>query len=29
LGIHAICYQDEAQCVQALERLGLNTGVRT
>jgi len=29
LGIHAICYHDEAQCVQALERLGLNTGVRT
>ena len=29
LGIHAICYQDEAQCVQALERLGLDTGVRT
>jgi putative hydrolase of the HAD superfamily len=29
LGIHAICYQDEAQCVQALERLGLNAGVRT
>jgi putative hydrolase of the HAD superfamily len=28
LGIHAIPYQDEAQCVQALERLGLNTGVR-
>jgi putative hydrolase of the HAD superfamily len=28
LGIHAICYHDEAQCVQALERLGLNTGVR-
>jgi putative hydrolase of the HAD superfamily len=28
LGIHAIRYQDEAQCVQALERLGLNTGVR-
>ncbi len=22
LGIHAIRYQDEAQCVQALERLG-------
>jgi putative hydrolase of the HAD superfamily len=29
LGIHAIRYQDGAQCVQALERLGLNTGVRT
>ena len=29
LGIHAIRYQDEAQCVQALERLGLETGVRT
>jgi putative hydrolase of the HAD superfamily len=29
LGIHAICYQDEAQCVQALERLGLDAGVRT
>jgi putative hydrolase of the HAD superfamily len=29
LGIHAICYQDEAQCAQALERLGLDTGVRT
>jgi putative hydrolase of the HAD superfamily len=29
LGIHAIRYQDEAQCVQALERLGLYTGVRT
>jgi putative hydrolase of the HAD superfamily len=29
LGIHAIRYHDEAQCVQALERLGLNTGVRT
>ncbi len=29
LGIHAICYQDEAQCVQALERLGLEAGVRT
>jgi putative hydrolase of the HAD superfamily len=28
LGIHAIRYQDEAQCVQALERLGLNTGVK-
>ncbi len=28
-GIHAIRYEDEAQCVQALERLGLNTGVRT
>ncbi len=29
LGIHAIRYLDEAQCVQALERLGLHTGVRT
>jgi putative hydrolase of the HAD superfamily len=29
LGIHAIRFQDETQCVQALERLGLNTGVRT
>jgi len=29
LGIHAIHYQDEAQCVQALERLGLDAGVRT
>jgi putative hydrolase of the HAD superfamily len=29
LGIHAIRYQDEAQCVQALERLGLTVGVRT
>jgi putative hydrolase of the HAD superfamily len=29
LGIHAIRYQDETQCVQALERLGLDTGVRT
>jgi putative hydrolase of the HAD superfamily len=29
LGIHAICYQDEAQCAQALEKLGLDTGVRT
>jgi putative hydrolase of the HAD superfamily len=29
LGIHAIRYQDEAQCVQALERLGLDAGVRT
>jgi putative hydrolase of the HAD superfamily len=29
LGIHAIRYQDEAQCVHALERLGLDTGVRT
>jgi putative hydrolase of the HAD superfamily len=29
LGIHAICYHDEAQCVQALERLGLDAGVRT
>ena len=29
LGIHAIRYMDEAQCVQALERLGLHAGVRT
>jgi putative hydrolase of the HAD superfamily len=29
LGIHAIRYIDEAQCVQALERLGLHAGVRT
>jgi putative hydrolase of the HAD superfamily len=29
LGIHAIRYQDEAQCVQALEQLGLDAGVRT
>src|SRR6202521_2926936 len=29
LGIHAICYQDEAQCVQALEQLGMHAGVRT
>ena len=29
LGIHAIRYTDEAQCVQALERLGLHAGVRT
>jgi putative hydrolase of the HAD superfamily len=29
LGIHAIHYLDEAQCVQALERLGLHAGVRT
>ncbi len=29
LGIHAIRYHDEAQCVQALERLALTTGVRT
>ncbi len=29
LGIHAIRYIDEAQCVQALERLGLDAGVRT
>jgi len=28
LGIHAIRYQDEAQCVHALERLGLSTGVK-
>jgi putative hydrolase of the HAD superfamily len=29
LGIHAIHYLDEAQCLQALERLGLHAGVRT
>ncbi|MGB8538584.1 MAG: HAD family phosphatase [Acidobacteriaceae bacterium] len=29
LGIHAIRYIDEAQCVHALERLGLHAGVRT
>jgi putative hydrolase of the HAD superfamily len=29
LGIHAIRYLDEAQCVQALERLGLHAGVST
>lgn len=29
LGIHAIRYTDETQCVQALERLGLHAGVRT
>jgi putative hydrolase of the HAD superfamily len=29
LGIHAIRYQDEAQCLQALERLGLGAVVRT
>jgi putative hydrolase of the HAD superfamily len=29
LGIYAIRYLDEAQCVQALERLGLHAGVRT
>jgi putative hydrolase of the HAD superfamily len=29
LGIHAIRYVDEAQCVQALERLGMHAGVRT
>jgi FMN phosphatase YigB (HAD superfamily) len=29
LGILAIHYLDEAQCVQALERLGLHAGVRT
>jgi len=29
LGIHAIHYLDEAQCVQALERVGLHSGVRT
>jgi putative hydrolase of the HAD superfamily len=29
LGIHAIQYQDESQCAQTLERLGLGSGVRT
>ena len=29
LGIHAIRYQDEAQCVRALEQLGLMTSVKT
>jgi len=29
LGIHAIEYQDESQCAQALEHLGLGSGVRT
>jgi putative hydrolase of the HAD superfamily len=29
LGIHAIQYQDENHCAQALERLGLGSGVRT
>jgi putative hydrolase of the HAD superfamily len=29
LGIHAIQYHDESQCSQALERLGLGSGVRT
>jgi putative hydrolase of the HAD superfamily len=29
LGIHAICYQDPAQCVRALEALGVGTGVKT
>jgi putative hydrolase of the HAD superfamily len=29
LGIHAIHYQNEAQCAQALELLGLGSGVRT
>jgi putative hydrolase of the HAD superfamily len=29
LGIHAIRYVDEGQCVQALERLGMHAGVRT
>jgi putative hydrolase of the HAD superfamily len=29
LGIHAITYQNEAQCAQALELLGLDSGVRT
>ena len=27
LNIHAVCYEDEAQCVQALERLGISTGI--
>jgi putative hydrolase of the HAD superfamily len=29
LGIHAIQYQDESQCAQALERLGLGSVVKT
>lgn len=29
LGIHAITYQDEAQCAHELERLGLDSSVRT
>ena len=29
LGIHAVRYRDEAQCLQALDRLGLHAGVRT
>ena len=29
LGIQAIHYQDESQCAQVLERLGLGSGVRT
>lgn len=29
LGIHAITYLNEAQCAQALELLGLHSGVRT
>jgi putative hydrolase of the HAD superfamily len=29
LGIHAMRYVGEAQCVQALKRLGLDAGVRT
>jgi putative hydrolase of the HAD superfamily len=29
LGIHSIQYQDESQCAQALERLGLGSVVRT
>jgi putative hydrolase of the HAD superfamily len=29
LGIHGIRYQDEAQCVRALEQLGIHPGVRT
>ncbi|MGC2400373.1 MAG: HAD family phosphatase [Acidobacteriaceae bacterium] len=29
LGIHAICYHDEAQCLRALEQLGVETGVET
>ena len=29
VGIHTIQYQDEAQCVHALEQLGVDAGVRT
>lgn len=29
LGIHAIRYQNEAQCLHALEQLGIDSGVRT